>query len=394
MKRLFLFLFALGLAFAFGCDQLNNTAQPSIDQTNRFAQDDDDDPAADLAEIAAFKTRMAQLAEAYRARVGKVARQSGEAAIQGSKITVPDDYATIQEAVDNAAPGTKIKIKDRGSPYDEDVVVMTDDLRLTGEGGPTLAGSLSLINCSSVQVDNFTINDTGTLNGIDISKCEDVTIKDMVIDAFDHGISAESCSELLIKDNVITAADREPIHLFTSDHCEIDENVLNATDDDGLELDNCNHNEITGNHVAFAAFEGIELDEDSDDNEVSENNVSGVGQVGIEVDSEADNNELKDNLCNSVGESGIEIRGDNNNVSDNECSGNGDDGIRLVSGAEDNEIGSGNTCSNNSERGIHLQSGANNNTVKKNQACGNGISDITDNGSGNTLKKNETGACD
>ncbi len=391
MKRLFLLLLALSVAFVFGCDQLHNPAQPPVDQTNQFV-DDDEDPAAEIAESAAFKARMAQLSEEYQKRVGVILhKRSGDAVIQGSKITVPDDYLTIQEAVDNASPGTKIKIKDKGSPYDEDVVVITDDLRLTGEGGPTLAGNLTIMNCSGVEVDNFTINDTDGENGIDISDCEDVSIQDMIIDADDHGIRAEPASELLIKDNDITGGSNEAIHLLEVDDSEIDENILNAPDDDGIEMDDCNNNEITSNDVQTADFEGIDLDGDCDNNEISDNDVSGIDENGIEVSSGSENNEIKDNNCSNVGEDGINISGDNNEVSDNECNGNASDGIQLNSGAEENEIGSGNVCNNNSARGIRLRSGANNNTVKKNQACGNGVADIINNGTGNTLKDNETG---
>jgi hypothetical protein len=92
-----------------------------------------------------------------------------EAAASGT-IQVPDDYPTIQEAVDAAAPGDLILIAP--GTYEEAVSVTTDDLTIRGldrkgvvlEGGFELANGIMVVGANGVAVENMTAQNY-TANG-------------------------------------------------------------------------------------------------------------------------------------------------------------------------------------------------------------------------------------
>ena len=76
--------------------------------------------------------------------------------------TVPDDYATIQEAVDAASPGDLILIKP--GTYNEAVTVETDDLTIRGldrndvvlDGNLELDNGIRVVGANGVAVENMT----------------------------------------------------------------------------------------------------------------------------------------------------------------------------------------------------------------------------------------------
>lgn len=61
----------------------------------------------------------------------------GPAGAKGCEVVVPDDYATVQAAVDAAAPGDKVCVKASGGPYREQVV-LNKDLWLRGVDEPRI----------------------------------------------------------------------------------------------------------------------------------------------------------------------------------------------------------------------------------------------------------------
>ena len=71
---------------------------------------------------------------------------------RASSIHVPDDYATIQEAVDNAFPGDLILVL--GGDYVELVEVHVEGITIRAVAGATLTGSF-VISADRVSVENW-----------------------------------------------------------------------------------------------------------------------------------------------------------------------------------------------------------------------------------------------
>lgn len=263
------------------------------------------------------------------------------------KITVPDDYATIQAAVDAAVGAMKINVK--SGTYTEAVNVNKPGLVIGATGTVTLNGNFSLTaDADNVTIRNFKIFPPAGVYGINAlgvtgGKAEDNTVTGGSV--FEAGIVYQSSTGCTIKGNTLSGCDFGIVFSSSSGNT-IDENSVN----------NCGA--------------GIVLQTDSDNNKVSGNTVSASASTGLQLVFGSDLNSVKDNVCNGNGQYGI-----------------------FLDEANNNTIGSGNTANANGVNGIYLSATANNNTVKKNTASGNTACDITNlaGNSGNVFIKNSAG---
>ncbi len=95
---------------------------------------------------------------------------SGSEAAEGATLRVPDDHATIQAAVDAAAPGDLVLIAP--GTYAEAVTVETDELTIRGldrnevilDGGFTLDNGIRVVGADGVAIENMTARNY-TTNG-------------------------------------------------------------------------------------------------------------------------------------------------------------------------------------------------------------------------------------
>ncbi|TET65634.1 hypothetical protein E3J49_01130, partial [Candidatus Bathyarchaeota archaeon] len=147
-------------------------------------------------------------------------------------ITVPDDYPTIQEAIDAASPGDTVYV--RAGTYFEWVHV---------------AKSLMLIGESA----NTTIIQSPATNygyGIVLS-ANNVTVAGFTIKKYSTGIRLQS-SYNSIEENIILLNDDSNIYFYNSKNNTIKNNVMsNATW--GLNTyDSFDHNIITGNRISHS----------------------------------------------------------------------------------------------------------------------------------------------
>ena len=263
------------------------------------------------------------------------------------KITVPDDYATIQAAVDAATGATKINVK--SGTYTETVNVNKPGLVIGATGTVTLNGGFNL----SADADNVTIRN------FKIFPPQDV-----------YGINAFGVTGGKAEDNIVTggSAFEAGIVYLSSTGCTIKGNTVSGCNF-GIVLSTSSGNTIDDNSVNNC-FAGIVLQEDSDNNKISGNTASSSGSTGLQLVSGSDRNSVKDNVCNGNGQYGIFLLDVNNNT-----------------------IGSGNTANSNGDNGIYLGTTANDNTVKKNTATGNTGCDLVNDtfNSGNVFTKNSAG---
>jgi len=277
------------------------------------------------------------------------------------KITVPDDYATIQAAVDAASGAMKINVK--SGTYTEAVVVTKPGLVIGATGTVMLKGGFYLTDAAdNVTIRNFNIFPQGGplgapfggnefagiyALGVTGGKAEDNTVTDGP--GFEFGIFYENSTGVTIKDNTVFGT-QNGIYLKNSSGNTIDENTSTGVYGSagiGLE-ENCDNNKITGN--------------------LCTGNIGGIFTNAF-AGATCDNNEFKDNQCNNNTGNGIDLIHANNNTV------------------------SGNTANGNTGYGILVRSNANNNTVKKNKAFGNTNCDLENiaGNSGNVFIKNSAG---
>jgi len=271
-------------------------------------------------------------------------------------IRVPDDYQTIQEAVDAASPGD-IVLASAGTYYEN--VIIDKTLSLIGEGANTIidgngTGTVVSLIADNVYVSWFTIQ-----NGED------------------YGILLRSDGNTILG-NAITKNIFDGIQVSQSNHNKIIQNKISDNGDGplglrwgvGIGLSNSNSNIISNNLISNNVFGGISLGS-SYDNIVNYNSITNES-TGISLDN-----------CYNAG----------NIISGNVITSNGD-GIALYSSTK-NTIKHNQIFKNVIGIGIGYSS---TNVIKENNITENDIHGIAISQKstnitvvGNTLSKNQNG---
>ena len=221
-------------------------------------------------------------------------------------IFVPDDYAKIQWAVDNASTGDTIIVRD------------------------------------GIYVENIDINKRLTIKSENGSAYCIVRAANKSDHVFEITANYVAISGFTVKESESGAG----IYINESDFCVITNNYCSDNYHSGIYLRNSKSSEITNNTCSDNG-DGIDL-EDSSGNEIT-NNICSHNDDGIDLES-SKGNEITNNICSHNTE-GIDIyRSDNNEITNNTCSDNSWDGISLYA-SDGNKI-TNNICSYNGWRGI------------------------------------------
>ena len=278
----------------------------------------------------------------------------------------PDNYTSIQDAVDNASSGDTVFVFGREEPYNENVVVdksiflIGEDKNLVVIDAGFYEAAVTII-ADDVFVSGFTMicfHDNPNLwdsELVDILSSENVTIRDNIIQ----------------QNKIIAGSDCGGVILRNSSFCFIQNNTIMKEKDGrpcwgvvlmlGSAFINVSGNEVY-NYTGGIYFQGCS------DNEIYMNyfhhNMDGIwinyGKKNIVIN----------NIINFNTGEGIRIDDGYNNVisgniiTDNGNGGNIDRGIGLIGGS-DNYI-SYNHISNNNPCGIHLIDCFNNNIIHNN----------------------------
>ncbi|MBC7081431.1 MAG: right-handed parallel beta-helix repeat-containing protein [Thermoplasmatales archaeon] len=330
-----------------------------------------------------------------------------------AEIKVPDDYPTIQQAIDNASNGDIIKVNTTAEPYRENIVV-NKEISLVGdpvidamggigikiEANNTLVENFTIFNGSigiqvynaSFTIVNVTINNCTIYNceygiefyevneslinntqlnntscGIGLSSSNYNTITNNNVSNNSDGISLSSSWDNNITNNIVSNNSWYGIYLVFSDYNNITNNNVVSNNDDGISLSSSNYNTITNNIVSDNRWYGIRLSS-SNNNNITNNNVVSNNDDGISLSS-SNYNTITNNIVSDNRWYGIRLSSsNNNNITNNNVVSNNDDGISLAS-SNNNNITNNNVVSNNDD-GISLAS-SNNNNITNNTASAN-----------------------
>jgi len=222
---------------------------------------------------------------------------------------VPDDFATIQQAVlgavDLDGSGT-VEIFVRAGTYAENVLIQRSSLELAGEGAAST-----------------TIQGSGLGDALRVQDADFVTIKGF---------------------RVSNAGFGSAIELQRTDGCAISSCTAVGAQD-GITANNSTNAQISSNECSGNAHSGIKLGRSSG------NTVS--------------LNDCHDNLSQ-----GVDLAGSNGNVvSDNVLTGNGSNGLRVRFGTGNQILG--NTSTGNLDNGFFMRRNVVGNVLMSNTASGN-----------------------
>lgn len=250
-------------------------------------------------------------------------------------IYVPDDYITIQEAVNAAEKDAIVIVRD--GTYNENVDV-NKPLTIQSENGSANCivrasnpkDHIFEVTVDYVNIDGFTV--TGATSrppyysaGIYLANVEHCNISNNNALKNNDGILAQYlCNYNTFANNTANSNNNDGIHL-------------------GLRGYPCNYNTLTDNTANSNSYSGIYLVSSS--NNILTNNTALYNPSGIFLSSSSKYNLLNKNTASSNKDYGIRLfHSDNNNITNNTAS-NNDYGIYLVS-SNNNNIHSNNLINN------------------------------------------------
>ncbi len=273
-----------------------------------------------------------------------------------SIIHVPDDFAKIQGAVDNAITGDTIIV--RGGTYNENVKV---NKRLTiisdnGSAHTTVVAEKENAHVFEVTADYVSINGFTVKNAIGKNE----TGRHIYAGLYIH---ADHCNIT----NSRAVGNAYGFFLSDSTKNTIRNNTVSDNYGDGIYLNYSDSNTIANNEVVKSNYRGIRLWH-SHGNIVYNNDLALNNQYGIRLDY-AHDNLLVQNKARSNNRDGYSLDSSNNNLLINNIANlNNEIGISIIHSNKNTLIN--NTASANNEVGISLDASCNS-TLKNNRMEGN-----------------------
>lgn len=345
MKYISLVLTVLLLGVWFGCQQQAPTIPEMDQQQSVMPQQQTPDLNATLQmDDQSILTQLKDLRAKKQARLPEIIAQKEKRASvinQSHKgyIRVPVDYPTIQEAVDAAAPGDKIKVYP--GTYREVVWIYTDNLTITASsvGAAKVIGGFEIWGVNKGHLEGFrVIQAANSFAAIDVNNTTEYEVEDNIVPRGILGIWLWNCADCLVKHNMT-------------------------------------RNLATGIYVSYG----------STGNFITKNtcvrNLDGI------MDDFCVDNDYVNNVCNANGK-GIDLYGSSfAKLKDNTCKFN-NIGFAVRRTAHHNTVGSGNVGKRNNWFGIYLYPITNDNNVYKNTFRRNGIMNIKNLGVDNWIHNN------
>ncbi|MEM2145049.1 MAG: NosD domain-containing protein [Candidatus Jordarchaeaceae archaeon] len=246
------------------------------------------------------------------------------------KWIIPDDFDTIQKAINNASvlPGDIIFVR-KGIYYEN--IVVNKSLSIVGE------------DRASTIIDGNGGGSVISIKGVNNVKIEEFTLRNSGVGANYFGVYVEYSSNNIIRFNTI------------------------VNNYGGLRLDHSDSNVILGNTISSNKYHGINI-YISNNNIISFNTISFNNYHGIYLTS-SNNNRISNNVISSnkqdtIGYDGLLLLESRNNVISNNNISDNDNGISFISSM--NNIISGNAFHLNKNNALYLTFSSNNNLIYRN----------------------------
>jgi len=308
---------------------------------------------------------------------------------EAKMIVVPDDYNSIQQAVDAANEGQTVFVKE--GTYHESVII-SKPLSLIGENKETtkivgswrLNGTTLLVRHDNVTISDFTIEsirNSVSCRGIHLLNVRFCKVSNCLFQVHYVGIWLYEASENIIENNHINGTDSlaysNGIYLKNSHNNTIQENMVEEYKYGyGILLSSSTKNYLIANLVSNC-IGAISFSSSADNNTLTNSRVSASRDF---FDGEAENLIL--------GSYGLKIQSSSNNWVNHNSFLNLSNAVQLISSSYSNTI-ENNHIINCINYGIGLANDANNNTILENKISNNKHGIEIARCSNNKLRNNE-----
>jgi len=280
-------------------------------------------------------------------------------------IRVPDDAATIQDAVDAAAPGDLVLV--RGGRHTENLVldgvrgVTVKGIRATLDGG---AGPvIRVVDCEDVTIQGFAVTG-GDGDAVTVTDSTGIELSKLKIEGHaERGVVVRGADDTTILRCRIEGGIGHGVDVAASDGVTVDRCQLlgvagdaillgDPFDDDGA----CNDGSVLRNRIFRPGDDGIRVA--GSGNAVEDNRIQEPGGVGIVLEDAfaATGNRCVRNQLKKVGSVGLYIGGSACLVERNAVNQTGDLGLSLAGAGQ--HLAESNSIKKSAEEGIEVQPGA------------------------------------
>lgn len=198
-------------------------------------------------------------------------------------LRVPQDFPTIQAAVDAAADGDVVRVsKGTYAPF-----AVHTPITVKGKGKPVVDGGgtpdplVTITSAIGAMVDGFVLRN-GTGRGVEIGDgAEEAIVRRCTIDGVAEGVGIVSGTKHLVEKNRIEGVTLNGITLDgTTSLATIAKNRVKDAGDEGIQLSGSAHL-LEQNRVEHPVDDGIDVE--GSDNVLRRNSVKDAGDSGIEV---------------------------------------------------------------------------------------------------------------
>jgi len=215
------------------------------------------------------------------------------------------NYASIQEAVNNATDGETIRVA--SGTYQEHVHI-NKPVSLIGENIDTTTvdgtsnGTVFEVSADNVSISDFTITDSGCgckgFCAIHAENHQNINVTDNYIFSDGYGVKLDSATRVVVTNNTMTRNTQAPISILASTGILVSQNDV-ENNDDGIEVDASTDNAFYGN-LLLDTMNGITLTE-STNNTVWGNTIGNNSFFGLSLIRSGDNLFFDNNfLANAV----------------------------------------------------------------------------------------------
>ncbi len=284
----------------------------------------------------------------------------------------PNNYTTIQQAIDNANGGDTVYVYDDSSPYFEHLIV-NRSIQLKGKNTTTTIidgenqGDVVVLTTENITICGFTVQHSGdtakTDAGIESRSNNNIITGNRIIQngAYAIGIFLNGSSENLVSENNISENGREGIFLQNAQDCIIRDNFFTKNGHCAVIVSYSNGNIITKNNMSDN-YATVSLWPGAIGNEISWNLMRNQEYSGVGIWPGADKNLIHHNYLSNISLYGIIITNAKGNIIANNTIWGSNEGIHL-------------TCANSTH-------------IKYNNFIGNNISAFFENSSLNHWRNN------
>jgi parallel beta-helix repeat protein len=310
--------------------------------------------------------------------------------VKAGTITVPDDYATIQEAINHANDGDTVLV--RNGTYFENVVVnkslslVGQDRALTFIDGGGI-GNVTTIASNGVAMSGFTVRNSGGYpdGGVVIRYADSCSVYNNAIADNYYGIEVRFSSHVTLAQNDISLNDYSGAWIHQSSYNTLLRNNITENYSEGIVFSHSLNDAFVENLVTSNGGNGVFAYYLSNCR-LCNNTLFGNGGVGFQLIESSDNN-VSLNMIMNNDEAGIDLIDSSGNVlADNTIINNTGIGIEIWESARNSVIG--NTVTGG-HWGVALSSSVAN-TIEQNRIASNKFDGLQLlNSSGNTIVQNE-----